>query len=297
VKVNAPQQRQQIGVDSHGNKANNNLELVCAACHVKCSGEVSFLEHCKGKQHKSKSNGKVFAGVLKKNGKVPNLSSWLQGELARAENSGEGKSPLEAVQRMTISRTSEALLKSVLSTPMEDISAQKQLWNVVRNREHYVSHAPTRAPPLPPGAPHLKEIRESLPAYFHSEEILAAMDESQVLIVEGETGCGKTTQVPQYILDDCARRGQPCSVVCTQPRRISAIGVAERVADERGERIGDTIGYQVRMRARSLHPRICFSVLLEYCYVDWNWTNSFKAQHMWSLMRSMSVQLRAIFCC
>ena len=73
------------------------------------------------------------------------------------------------------------------------------------------------------------------------------MQDNQVTIVEGETGCGKTTQVPQYIIEHYAERGEPCSVICTQPRRISAIAVADRVADERGEQIGGTVGYAVRM--------------------------------------------------
>ena len=48
----------------------------------------------------------------------------------------------------------------------------------------------------------------------------------------GETGCGKTTQVPQFILDHCDAAGTRCNIICTQPRRISAMSVAERVADE-----------------------------------------------------------------
>ena len=61
-----------------------------------------------------------------------------------------------------------------------------------------------------------------------------------IVLIKGETGCGKTTQVPQYILEDCADRevGSMTNVLVTQPRRISAMSVANRVAEERGERIG-----------------------------------------------------------
>ncbi len=68
-------------------------------------------------------------------------------------------------------------------------------------------------------------------------------------------------QVPQFILDDCVERGEgaACRLVCTQPRRISAVGVAERVARERGEEVGRTVGYRIRLEAReSRETRLTF---------------------------------------
>lgn len=67
----------------------------------------------------------------------------------------------------------------------------------------------------------------------------------QVVVVSGETGCGKTTQLPQYILESEieAVRGAACNIICTQPRRISAIAVSERVAAERGEKIGESVSF------------------------------------------------------
>uniref|UniRef100_A0A2H1VSJ0 SFRICE_012151 n=1 Tax=Spodoptera frugiperda TaxID=7108 RepID=A0A2H1VSJ0_SPOFR len=66
-----------------------------------------------------------------------------------------------------------------------------------------------------------------------------------VVIVEGPTGCGKTTQVPQWILDDCYQARRQCKIVVTQPRRIAAISIAKRVAQERGWDVGGIVGYQV----------------------------------------------------
>jgi len=65
----------------------------------------------------------------------------------------------------------------------------------------------------------------------------------QVVVVSGETGCGKTTQLPQYILESEteAARGAVCNIICTQPRRISAMSVSERVAAERGEKLGESV--------------------------------------------------------
>eukprot|EP00741_Cyanophora_paradoxa_P004168 tig00000786_g4049.t1 len=143
--------------------------------------------------------------------------------------------------------------------------------------------------------------RGRLPAASFRSQVLAAVASNQVVLVRGETGCGKSTQVPQFILEAALEAGEYCSIVCTQPRRISAIGrepgefevpvylhppepllgargafwdgtrpraplppplpprtprcdatrspvagVAERVAYERGEKAGATVGYQVR---------------------------------------------------
>lgn len=57
-------------------------------------------------------------------------------------------------------------------------------------------------------------------------------------------------QIPQFLLDDCSRKGIPCRIFCTQPRRLAAIAVAERVSAERGENIGQTVGYQIRLESR-----------------------------------------------
>ena len=74
----------------------------------------------------------------------------------------------------------------------------------------------------------MKPQRERLPAHSMQHEVTSVIAGSSVVVVSGETGCGKTTQVPQFILDDAQARGQGanCNIICTQPRRISAIGVA-----------------------------------------------------------------------
>lgn len=92
------------------------------------------------------------------------------------------------------------------------------------------------------------KFRQTLPCYQKKEEILKCMKDHQVVVISGETGCGKTTQVPQYILEEAAlqRRAGHVRLVVTQPRRVAAISVAERVARETGTRTGDIVGYQVR---------------------------------------------------
>ncbi|XP_055546297.1 ATP-dependent DNA/RNA helicase DHX36 [Wyeomyia smithii] len=95
----------------------------------------------------------------------------------------------------------------------------------------------------------MKKSRERLPVHGTRQEILDTIDKHQVILVKGETGSGKTTQIPQFILDQAMveKRGTTCRVLCTQPRRISAITLSERVAFERGERLGRSVGYQIRL--------------------------------------------------
>lgn len=96
----------------------------------------------------------------------------------------------------------------------------------------------------------LAQLKEKLPIHAFREEIVQAVNKHQVVLVAGETGCGKTTQVPQYIVDHCWANQKPCRIMCTQPRRISAVTVAERVARERADKIGGGIGYQIRLETR-----------------------------------------------
>ncbi|CAM5134538.1 unnamed protein product [Eretmochelys imbricata] len=107
--------------------------------------------------------------------------------------------------------------------------------------------------------------RETLPVKKFETEILDAIHHSPVVVIRGATGCGKTTQVPQYILDEYIKNGKAaeCNIVVTQPRRISAVSVAERVSYERGEEPGQSCGYSVRFE--SVLPRPHASVM--FCTV------------------------------
>ncbi|XP_047426501.1 3'-5' RNA helicase YTHDC2 isoform X2 [Mugil cephalus] len=106
----------------------------------------------------------------------------------------------------------------------------------------------------------LDSFRRALPVYEHQEEIVQLIRENRVVLVVGETGSGKTTQIPQFLLDDCSKNGEPCRIFCTQPRRLAAIAVAERVAAERGESVGQTVGYHIRLESR-VSPK----TLLTFC--------------------------------
>ncbi|CAH8463471.1 unnamed protein product [Schistosoma rodhaini] len=98
----------------------------------------------------------------------------------------------------------------------------------------------------------MSESRCKLPAYQFKEDIVSTIRDNQVVIISGETGCGKTTQVPQFILEDqvLGGNGSVTRIIVTQPRRISAVSIAERVATERGQSVGSSVGYQVRLERR-----------------------------------------------
>ncbi|XP_026182398.1 putative ATP-dependent RNA helicase DHX57 [Mastacembelus armatus] len=95
------------------------------------------------------------------------------------------------------------------------------------------------------------EQRKNLPAWQENKKILDLLDQCQVLVISGMTGCGKTTQIPQFILDASLSgpADQVANIICTQPRRISAISVAQRVAQERAESLGNSVGYQIRLES------------------------------------------------
>ncbi|KAH7671164.1 RNA helicase protein [Dioscorea alata] len=111
----------------------------------------------------------------------------------------------------------------------------------------------------------MMKARATLPIANLKNQILHLLKENDVIVISGETGCGKTTQVPQFILDDMIGSGQGgfCNIVCTQPRRIAAISVAERVSNERCEPSpgsdGSVVGFQVRLdSARNEMTKLLF---------------------------------------
>ena len=119
--------------------------------------------------------------------------------------------------------------------------SSQELWNHRRSKSSYKA---------------MESCRRSLPIYHFKDEILNAIEKNQVVIICGETGCGKSTQVPSYILEHEMKQGRQCKIYCTEPRRISAISLAHRVSEELGEKRGDLgtgrsfVGYAIRLESR-----------------------------------------------
>ena len=116
--------------------------------------------------------------------------------------------------------------------------------------------------------PAMLASRAALPAAAHRDNVLARIEgddarESYVVLIRGATGCGKSTQVPQFLLERAAERGTPCRIIVAQPRRLAAVSLAERVADELGTGaggVGALCGYRIRGESK-----VSDKTLLTFC--------------------------------
>ena len=129
-----------------------------------------------------------------------------------------------------------------------------------------ISENSTPQPPLPPQPVHSPEDqvprgipasklsisvqRKTLPIYALKDDLLKAVAENKFLVLIGETGSGKTTQLTQYLLE-AGYSSKGGLIACTQPRRVAAVSVAKRVAEEVGGRVGDTVGYCIRFEDKT----------------------------------------------
>jgi hypothetical protein len=105
------------------------------------------------------------------------------------------------------------------------------------------------------------QVRSALPMTSFRDQVLETVRDHPVTILCAETGAGKTTQCPQYLLEQALGEGygDTINILCTQPRRVAATSVAERVAEELCDRLGELVGYQIRMEAkRSARTKLLF---------------------------------------
>ena len=109
----------------------------------------------------------------------------------------------------------------------------------------------------------LRQTRAEYPMNQYTEQVLDIIQKNLYSIIVGATGSGKTTQVPQILLNEATQKGEggKCNIICTQPRRIAAKSVAQRVADERNEKLTNSVGYHVKRDPKL--PRLGGSIT--YC--------------------------------
>lgn len=135
-------------------------------------------------------------------------------------------------------------------TPLKGPSRGDYFGQVEQLREIWEAKAST------PAFHHMMQGRMNLPIWNFKDEILSTLDTHQAIIICSETGSGKSTQIPSYILEHELLQGRSCKVYVTEPRRISAISLARRVSEELGESKNDVgtnrslIGFAVRLESK-----------------------------------------------
>lgn len=167
----------------------------------------------------------------------------LQGMIAELDSSDQisistpnNGSEIVGVQKHEVDESQRLITDdSVFVLPPRDMA---QIWSLKVSTPHYQA---------------MLHSRMKLPIWSFKETLLKSIEDHQVVIVCGETGCGKSTQVPAFILENELSKGRDCKVYCTEPRRISAISLARRVSEELGERKNDVgtsnslIGFAIRL--------------------------------------------------
>lgn len=179
-----------------------------------------------------------------------NLLDWLEGEiLAISERPGRLRDVSTAVTGSD-ERDEQPTAKRIRKG-RKDQKSPAINWNSgSRKSVEMLSRAQQRL--KTPEQAKMIAARQQLPAWNQRSRIVQAVNEIQVIIISGETGSGKSTQCVQFILDDLIRKelGECANIICTQPRRISALGLADRVSDERCCTVGQEVGYAIRGESR-----------------------------------------------
>uniref|UniRef100_A0A667XYK1 RNA helicase n=1 Tax=Myripristis murdjan TaxID=586833 RepID=A0A667XYK1_9TELE len=144
----------------------------------------------------------------------------------------------QAVNQEDEEEEEDLVTDAITGRPYRPLSSQQARHLNVRLQEEWERAAPA--------------LRVELPADAHRQHVVSAVESSRVVVIAGDTGCGKTTRIPRFLLEDRVTRGEgaDCNILVTQPRRISAVSVAHRVAQEMGPALKHSVGYQVRLESR-----------------------------------------------
>jgi pre-mRNA-splicing factor ATP-dependent RNA helicase DHX15/PRP43 len=153
-------------------------------------------------------------------------------------NGGSRSTVLAKFQRHKSTSAEAKKAEDGPNNPLNGQPLSKQYFNILKTRRDLPVHAQRYAP--------LTQAPPSMLTNFARDEFLQLYQNSQILVFVGETGSGKTTQIPQFVLFDDLPHFQRKMVACTQPRRVAAMSVAQRVANEMDVTLGEEVGYSIR---------------------------------------------------
>ena len=148
-----------------------------------------------------------------------------------------------AADRYAISREIARIKRSRAKSPADE-KTQKRIFHLEKRLRASIKKKAWRQENRPD-----PNYDPALPITAKKDEIIAAVAGNPVVIISGETGSGKTTQIPKFCL--AAGRGIDGKIGCTQPRRIAATTVSRRIAQELGERLGQSVGYKIRFQDKT----------------------------------------------
>ena len=169
------------------------------------------------------------------------MNAFLRDEVLHVQHTLRRRVPPAPPKREQRKTLMEPVVAPIATRAREPSDALRDMWTRRTSSEAYQAMLPGR---------------RDLPIYQARDAILQCVATSQVVVLSGETGCGKSTQLPSYLMEDCLARGEPCKMYVTEPRRISAITLAERVSQELGEKprsMGSPeslVGYAIRLESQ-----------------------------------------------
>lgn len=206
----------------------------------------------------------IFAELKRNHGDIvdretiKNLRHFIQENVSKGENAEDDDVVFSArirnrSQAASGTATPSRITESADHTRIEDPQHLREIWARKSSTPSYQR---------------MLVGRMNLPMFRFRGMALDTIARSQVTIICGETGCGKSTQLPAFLLENELSQGRPCKIYCTEPRRISAISLAQRVSEEMGEHRGDVgtprslVGYAIRLESHtSAQTRLVYATV------------------------------------